>query len=145
MRWATVENDIITNIVVVGEDTTGFVEVNPWLNIGDNINALEPEPTILIPAITARQFLAALAITGYITTQEALDRSIPPAAIEAVFSMLPAQQQVVARITWGTMTSVARDELLVQAVIAAGFINPATSLPVTSSEVDELFLLAATL
>lgn len=102
-------------------------------------------PETDIPAITARQFLAALAIAGFITVEEALDRTALPAAIDAVFSTLPTAQQIVARVTWANMTVVARDEPLVAAVVAAGFTNPATGNPVTESEVDNLFLLAATL
>jgi hypothetical protein len=87
--------------------------------------------------ITKRQFLIAAAAEGIITSQEALDAAktgAVPAAIDAVFGALPANERTPARITWASMTIVGRNELLVAAVAAA--------LGKTSQEIDDLFIQA---
>jgi hypothetical protein len=92
-----------------------------------------PEPVIL----TARQFLAGLVLAGFITEEEALDRSQLPAFIASVFNSLPPQQTTVARITWANMTVVSRDEPLVAAV--------AVALNQTPEQIDAFFAMASTL
>ncbi|MFO0002617.1 MAG: hypothetical protein ACK559_15935 [bacterium] len=101
-----------------------------------------PERVIVL---SVRRFMAALALTGFITEAEARDRASIPAAIDSVFASLPTtpiNQQTIARVTWATMVSVARNDPLILGIIASGYINPATGNPLTAAEVDDLFALA---
>ena len=79
------------------------------LETAAEIAAYSPDLALPAPVVilTARQFLAGLALSGFITEAEALDRGNIPASIEAVFNVLPTtpdNQQAVARITWANMT-----------------------------------------
>ena len=51
MKWALVENDIVKNVIVYDEQSSytppegqSLIQVNDWIDIGENINL--PEPTI---------------------------------------------------------------------------------------------------
>lgn len=88
-----------------------------------------------IPNLTARQFLSALTLQGIITESEAMDRSVVPAAIDAVFGTLPAQAATIARITWANMTIVPRQDPLVDALGA--------SMNMTPTQIDDFFRQAA--
>jgi hypothetical protein len=91
-------------------------------------------------AISRRQLLIALTATGLITEAEALAAAKTgevPAVIDTVFSKLPPEQALAARITWATMTTVERDHPLVQAIIDAQI--------ATAEQVDALFRAAAKL
>lgn len=90
-----------------------------------------------IPSLTARQFLSALTLQGIITEAEAMDRSVVPAAIDAVFGTLPAQTATIARITWANMTTVPRQDPLVDALGA--------SMNMTPTQIDDFFRQAALL
>jgi hypothetical protein len=99
-------------------------------------NAPPPVPG----AISRRQLLIALTATGLITEAEALAAAKTgdvPAIIDTVFSKLPPEQALAARITWAAMTMVERDHPLIQAVINAKL--------ATAEQVDALFKAAAEL
>jgi hypothetical protein len=106
---------------------------------------LPPEPVPEAPppqpiVITNRQLFAALALNGMITHAEALAAGKTgevPAAIDAVFGLLPAQDAFLARLTWATMREVARDHPLIAAMVAAGV--------ATDEQVDALFAVAVTI
>jgi hypothetical protein len=104
------------------------------------IEALRNAPPPVPSAISRRQLLIALAQAGLITEAEALAAARTgevPAAIDAVFSALPKEQALAARITWATMTVVERNHPLIQAVINANL--------ATAEQVDALFRAAAEL
>jgi len=81
-----------------------------------------PEPTPPIKPISFRQFILQLLADGKITADEAIaaaENRTMPATISAVFSSLPQEQQVPARITWATMGQVDRINPLTDLVAAA--------------------------
>jgi phenylpyruvate tautomerase PptA (4-oxalocrotonate tautomerase family) len=85
-------------------------------------------------AISRRQLLIALAKAKLITEAEALAAAKTgevPAVINTVFTALPKEQALAARITWATMTVVERDHPLIQAVIDAKIATP--------EQIDALF------
>jgi hypothetical protein len=92
-------------------------------------------PSAPIPDLTARQFLSALVLNGFITEAEAIDRSTLPASIAAVFNTLPPSVAIVARITWANMTTVPRNDPLVDALGA--------TLNQTPEQIDDFFRQAA--
>jgi hypothetical protein len=90
--------------------------------------------------ITNRQLFAALALTGFITESEALAAGRTgevPAAIDAVFGVLPEQDAFLARLTWATMREVTRDHPLIGMMIAANL--------ATAEQVDAIFALGASI
>jgi hypothetical protein len=100
---------------------------------------LLPEPPAPI-VLTNRQLFAALALTGFITEAEALAAGrtgAVPAAIDAVFASLPAQDAFLARLTWATMREVPCNHPLISAMVAANL--------ATSEQVDGIFTLGASL
>jgi hypothetical protein len=99
-------------------------------------NAPPPVPA----AVSRRQLLIALTQAKLITEAEALAAAKTgevPAAIDEVFSLVPKEQALAARITWATMTQIERSHPLLQAVIDAKL--------VTAEQVDTLFREAAKL
>jgi hypothetical protein len=90
--------------------------------------------------LTNRALFAALALTGFITWDEALAAgrigAVPP-AIDDVFGALPAEGANLARLTWATMREVSRDHPLISAMIAANL--------ATNEQVDGIFTLGASL
>ncbi len=92
-------------------------------------------PTAPVPDLTSRQFLSALALQGIITEAEAMNRSIIPAAIAAVFDTLPPSYATVARITWANMTTVPRQDPLIDALGA--------SMNMTPAQIDTFFIQAS--
>lgn len=92
-------------------------------------------PPAPVPDLTARQFLSALTLQGIITESEAMNRSVVPAAIDAVFGTLPAQVATIARITWANMTIVPRQDPLVDALGAGMNMTPA--------QIDDFFIQAS--
>lgn len=90
-----------------------------------------------VPDLTARQFLSALTLQGIITESEAMDRSTIPASIAVVFNTLPPAATTVARITWANMTTVPRQDPLVNALGA--------SMNMTPTQIDNFFRQAATI
>lgn len=97
-----------------------------------------PAPSPLPDVISRRQLLIALAAAGFISAEEALaaaQTGAVPAAIGAIFGLLPAEQALAARITWATMTEVYREDPLIGAIVAAGVAS--------AEQVDELFCAAA--
>jgi hypothetical protein len=122
--------------VMTGEVTV--VDLTP-----EEIAALPPPPAPAPPApiiLTNRQLFAALALTGFITEAEALAAGrtgAVPAAIDAVFGVLPEQDAFLARLTWATMREVTRDHPLIAAMIAANL--------ATAEQVDAIFTLGASI
>jgi len=99
--------------------------------------APEPPPPIVL---TNRQLFAALALTGFITWEEALAAGrtgAVPTAIDDVFAELPEQAANLARLTWATMREVSRDHALIGMMIAANL--------ATAEQVDAIFALGASI
>ena len=99
--------------------------------------APEPPPPIVL---TNRQLFAALALTGFITWEEALAAGrtgAVPTAIDDVFAELPEQAANLARLTWATMREVSRDHALIGMMIAANL--------ATAEQVDAVFALGASI
>jgi hypothetical protein len=104
------------------------------------IEALRNVPQPVPAAISRRQLLIALTQAGWITEAEALAAAKTgevPTAIDEVFSLVPKEQALAARITWATMTVVERHHPLIQAAIDAKI--------ATSEQIDVLFRAAAQL
>jgi hypothetical protein len=104
------------------------------------ILAVRTAPPPVPSAISRRQLLIALVAAGLITEVEALAAAKTgdvPTVIDTVFSKLPPEQALAARITWATMTQVERDHPLVQAIIDAQIAS--------AEQVDALFRAAARL
>ena len=102
----------------------------------DDADLSQPAPIVL----TNRQLFAALALTGFITEDEALAAGrtgAVPIAIDDVFAELPAQDAFLARLTWATMREVPRDHPLINAMVGANL--------ATSAQVDAIFTLGASL
>jgi hypothetical protein len=120
--------NVMTGVVTV-------VELTP-----EEIAALPPPAPPAPITLTNRQLFAALALAGFITESEALAAGragAVPAAIDAVFASLPAQDAFLARLTWATMREVPRDHPLIGAMSAANL--------ATSEQVDGIFTLGASL
>ena len=97
-----------------------------------------PGPEPVPDVISRRQLLIALAAAGVVSAEEALaaaQTGAVPAAIAAIFDLLPAGQALAARITWATMTEVYREDPLIAAIVAAGV--------ATADQVDGLFRMAS--
>lgn len=92
-------------------------------------------PPVPVPDLTARQFMIALHLSGLITEAEARDGNTTPAAIDAVFSTLSPSEAAAARITWAKMTSVPRNDPMVDAL------GPVFNK--TPEEIDDFFRQAA--
>jgi hypothetical protein len=85
----------------------------------DAIAAYVPPPAPVRVA-TARQFKAALALSGVITEAEVTSPNLPAIA-EPVVAAFPEAQRIVARSTWANMTVVPEDDPLLEAMrLAAG-------------------------
>ncbi len=81
-----------------------------------------------LPPISRRQLLLGLAAEGLITGEEALaaaQSGAVPAAVEAIFTQLPAGEQLAARITWAAMSQAERSNPLVGLMATAHGIAPA--------------------
>jgi hypothetical protein len=99
--------------------------------------APEPPPPIVL---TNLQLFAALALTGFLTWDQALaagKTGTVPTAIDDVFGELPEQAANLARLTWATMREVSRDHALIAAMIAANL--------ATAEQVDAIFTLGASI
>ncbi len=119
--------------VMTGEVTV--VDLTP-----EEIAALPPPAAPAPIILTNRQLFAALALTGFITEAEALAAGrtgAVPAAVDAVFGVLPEQDAFLARLTWATMREVTRDHPLITAMIAANL--------ATAEQVDAIFTLGASI
>jgi hypothetical protein len=103
--------------------------------------AAEPPPVPALQAsITSTQLFLVLPAAGLATEAEAIaaaQTGAVPAAIDAVFAGLPAEQAFAARIRFARMTSIAREDPLVAALAAARSL--------TTAELDALFATAAAL
>lgn len=89
-------------------------------------------------SVTRRQIMTGLAVAGWITEQEALDAiatGARPAAVEAVISALPEDQQFHARMKWAGFTEAYRDDPLVLAL--------ADAEGKTAAEIDDFFRMCA--
>jgi hypothetical protein len=94
-------------------------------------------PPAPVPDLTVRQFMIALQQNGFITEAEARDRNSIPSNINAVFSTLPESGAAAARITWALMTTIPRNDPLVDALGAV--------LNQTPEQIDDFFRQAALL
>lgn len=92
-----------------------------------------PPPPPVIRVATARQFKAALAISGVITEAESWSPELPAIA-EPIVSQFPLADRIVARSTWANMTVVPEDDALLEAMRLAA--------AMTTAEKTELFDLA---
>jgi hypothetical protein len=92
-------------------------------------------PPAPVPDLTVRQFMIGLHLNGMITEAEARDRNTIPLAIDAVFGTLPPSGAAAARITWAMMTSVPRNDPMVEAL------GPVFNK--TPEEIDDFFRQAA--
>lgn len=114
-------------------DTGLRARMRDWLASGSPEPYAPPAP--LMPTITRRQMLLALAAAGLITGAEALAAATTgavPASIDAVFAGLPDADALAARITWATMSIAERAHPLIAALIAASL--------ATAEQVDALFV-----
>lgn len=86
-----------------------------------------PDPEIYVPQeVTPRQMRVALIMSG-----------ISTANIEAMISALPEPDQSIVRTTWEYSTAFERENPILNSM--------ASNLGLTQSDVDDLFILAATL
>ena len=133
--YANAENTSITDgqgrFIPVDADNRDYQRL-----IENNVT-IEPyvAPPAPVPDLTARQFLSALTLQDIITEAEALNRSIVPTDIAAVFDTLPPSYATVARITWANMTIVPRQDPLIDALGA--------SMNMTPTQIDDFFRQAA--
>lgn len=114
---------IVNRIMVMPSEIDG-IRVRPddggrvgWVHDGTQSvsEEIEVPPTPVPVEITARQFLIQLAISGIITSVEALAAAKSgevPAAIDAIFDTLSYPDALGARITWARMTTVPRSDPL---------------------------------
>jgi hypothetical protein len=106
----------------------------------EEIAALPPPAPAPPIVLTNRQLFAALALSGFITWEEALAAGrtgAVPTAIDDVFAELPEQAANLARLTWATMREVSRDHALIGMMIAAKL--------ATAEQVDAIFALGASI
>jgi hypothetical protein len=87
-----------------------------------------------IPTITATQMLIVLQAMGFITEEEAKDRSLFPTAFNALLGENTAQNAAI-EIRWANLTTVERNDPLVSAF--------ASLLSLTSEQIDGMFIQAA--
>ena len=129
------ENTIITD----GQGTfiPADADNRDYQRLVENNVTIEPyvAPPAPVPDLTARQFMIALHLSGLITESEARDSNTIPAAIDAVFGTLPPSGAAAARITWARMTSVPRNDPMVDAL------GPVFNK--TPEEIDDFFRQAA--
>jgi hypothetical protein len=139
------DNNVIVNAIVVDEQYTApegltfYTHETASLGWGfDGVSFLPPQEEVLpdpVPDLTVRQFMIALHLSGLITESEARDRNTIPLAIDAVFGTLPPSGAAAARITWAMMTSVPRNDPMVDAL------GPVFNK--TAEEIDDFFRQAA--
>jgi hypothetical protein len=87
------------------------------------IVAARPPVTPPVRVATARQFKAALALSGVISEAEVTSPNLPAVA-EPVVAQFPLEQRIVARSTWASMTVVPENDPLLEAMRqAAGMTN----------------------
>jgi len=133
--YANPQNTIITD----GQGTfiPADADNRDYQRLIENSTPIGPyvAPPTPIPDLTARQFLSALTLQGIITEAEAMNRSVIPSAIAAVFDTLPPSYATVARITWANMTTVPRQDPLIDALGA--------SMNMTPAQIDTFFMQAS--
>lgn len=131
MRTAKINsNGLVENIIVatLEEAQTAFpndtwVEVNPWIDIGININA--PKPIIVPTTVSMRQARLALFEQGKLSE------------VQPLIDAMQDPDKTNTQISWDYATVVNRsDDLVVQLSAAMGL---------TNSDLDALFILADTL
>lgn len=115
---------IVTNIVVLDSlsELPGAVACPAWVSIGMSIDTPEPAPVITVPqSVTPRQARLALSQQG---------------KLAAVNTAVAAADDAT-KITWEFALSIDRTSPLVATLGAA--------IGLTDSQIDDLFILAATL
>lgn len=111
-----------------------------WEGEGNTIPPYEDPGQPVPHTVTRWQLIEGLATVGWITEQEALDAAsvgAMPAAVEAVISSLPEEDQFKAKMKWINFQNALRDDPLVAAL--------ANAQGKTEDEVDEFFRLCASL
>ncbi len=93
-------------------------------------------PPTPIPTITATQMLIVLQAMGFITEEEATDRTIFPTAFSALLSGTAAENAAI-KIRWANLTTVEKNDPLVSAF--------GSLLSLTSEQIDGMFIQAAQL
>lgn len=92
---------------------SAVMELTPEEIAADEAAAAAYVPPVRVA--TARQFKAALAISGIITEAEVTSPNLPAIA-EPVVAAFPEAQRIVARSTWANMTVVPEDDPLLEAM-----------------------------
>lgn len=145
MRMAVIKNNIVTNFIEADEgfEIAGVVLVPSdtgdigW--IWDGKILIPPVVNLPVPSsISRRQIMTGLALAGWITEQEAIDAlstGARPAAVEAVISSLPEEDQFDALTKWIGFTEAYRTDPLVLALAAAEGKSEA--------EIDDFFRMCA--
>lgn len=93
-----------------------IVELTPEEIAQDEANAAANPPPPRVA--TARQFIAALAMSGIITEAESASPNLPAIA-EPVVATFPLERRLAARATWARMTTVPEDDPLLEAMRVA--------------------------
>jgi hypothetical protein len=92
-------------------------------------------PPAYVYILTAKQFFNGLLENGYLTAEQATDRTVLPTTLATAFNSLTPPNDALARSTWATFTIVAEDETLVPLVSAA--------LGVAPEDVHDFFVAAS--
>lgn len=124
------------------DDTEHGIELWSKANAGDYGEIVEyVVPAPIVPEeISPAQLFLQLNALGFITTQEALDAATAgkvPAAIDAIFSTLPANEALAARVRWARMTTCLRSDPLVAGLALANNLS--------EEDIDQFFIDAAKL
>lgn len=138
MQGAIIENGVVTNVILLPENFEGDewggkpLVVSAEAAIGDSyvdgvfVKPPQPEPEIQVPqSVTMRQARLALLQAGLL------------ANVDAAINSLSSPQKEAAAIEWEYSQEVHRDREFVTQLTAA--------MGLTELQVDDLFILAATL
>ncbi len=138
MHYAEIAANVVTNVIDIDnpEEISGLIEQNGWIEIpngygiGDSYNGTEwskATQIIIIPSsVTPRQARLALLQSGLLGDVQA-----------AIDSISDQSQKQAAQIDWEYSSAIERSYPLIQALI--------TSLGLTESQIDELFIMASQL
>lgn len=111
-----------------------------WEAAGNTIAPYLPPPPLVPATITPSQLFLQLAASGFITGAEALAAATTgtvPATVDALFTALPDDEELAARVRWARMTVCLRSDPLVAALAASNSL--------TEEQVDDFFRAASAL
>ena len=141
MAYAFIRNGVVENIAdtapPVGWSLPGMSVVqSDTANVGDLYDgtAFSPPQAPVPRALSRRQFIVGMLTEGFITAADADALSATgaiPAPFAAVAAQLPADQQVIARVTIRTATEFYRDNPLM--IAGLGVVGA------TEAQLDEFF------